>query len=94
MKEFAALLASKIFTNNADYMDMQLAAIMCIGGAQSLADSMAMDDVLQNVQWCCNNFKSTYVLSRKKTTTGRPLKKEAHEGARLWSAMCIAYPGI
>ena len=35
-----------------------------------------------------------YVLSRKQTKSGRPLKKEAHDGARLWSAMCITYPSI
>lgn len=52
---------------------------------------MAMEGVLQNVMWCCENFKNTYILSRKKTASGRPLKKEAHEGARLWSAMSMAY---
>ena len=55
---------------------------------------MAMEGVMQNVYWCCTGFMNCYVLSRKKTTSGRPLKKEAQEGARLWSAMCIAYPGI
>ena len=55
---------------------------------------MVLEEILQNVMWPCENFKNTYVLSRKKTGSGRPLKKEAHEGARLWSAMCIAYPGI